>query len=85
MASSVNGMLSKTAETKPSPSADCHDATGKASTGIIDAQSTSDNKNSAPFAASGTSDQSGFRTGTAIKIATHTATPNTGKRSPKSP
>ena len=71
-------MLSNTAETKPKPKAVCHDAAGKCSTGIIDAIVTSESKKIVPFIAPGNSDQSGLRSGTASKIATHTATPITG-------
>ena len=56
-------MLSNTAETKPRPNVVCHDAGGSCSTGIIDAASTSDSRNTAPRAASGSSSQSGRRIG----------------------
>ena len=55
-------MLSNTDDKKPSPSAVCHEASGSCSTGIIDAESTSDSRNSEPFSASGSSDHSGRRT-----------------------
>src|SRR5262249_6518608 len=43
-ASAVSGMLSKTADTKPRPSAVCHEALGNLSTGINVAHKTSDSK-----------------------------------------
>src|SRR5688572_32013570 len=48
-ASAVSGMLSNTAETKPSPNAVCHDAAGSRSTGISDAHSTSASRNTVPL------------------------------------
>ena len=71
-------MLSNTADTKPRPSAVCHDASGRCSTGIIEAIVTRDNKNIAPLKASGSNDHSGLRTGADTRIATHTAAPSTG-------
>src|SRR5689334_19395033 len=72
-------MLSNTAETKPRPSVDGHDAVGNCSTGIIDAHSTSDSRKMLPLIASGTIGQSGRRQPAEASSATHTAAPITGK------
>ena len=56
-------MLSNTADTKPRPSVDCGEAAGRLSTGIIEAASTSDSRNTAPFAAAGITVKSGRRHG----------------------
>ena len=53
MASAVSGILSKTAETKPSPSVVSQLGDGKDLTGIIDAAETSAMRKIAPRAASG--------------------------------
>src|SRR5512134_221808 len=74
-------MLSKTAETKPRPSAVSHEAAGSFSTGIRDAQVMSDSRKMLPLKDSGSSDQSGLRKGTQARIATHTAAPMKGKLS----
>src|SRR5579864_2669260 len=63
-------MLSKTAETKPSPSATCHDASG-----------TSDSRKIEPRIAPGSSSQWGLRNGAHSSSAIHTAAPMNGKRS----
>src|ERR1017187_6560001 len=78
-ASAVSGMLSNTAETKPRPKAECQDAAGSASTGIIDAQVTRDSRKIDPLLASGSSSQSGLLSGTLNRIAAHTAAPMNGK------
>jgi hypothetical protein len=46
-------MLSNTAETNPRPRVVWGDASGRCSTGIIDAINTSDSRNKLPFAAAG--------------------------------
>src|SRR6185437_15422649 len=74
-------MLSKTADTKPSPCATSHDASGSFCTGIIEAASTSDSKNIDPRKAPGSSSQCGRRSGTHSSSAIHTAAPMNGKRS----
>ncbi len=72
-------MLSKTEERKPRPKALCQEAAGSFSTGIIDAQSTSESRKIEPLTASGNTSQSGRRAATEIRIATHTAAPIKGK------
>jgi len=62
-------MLSKTADTKPRPSAVCHEALGNLSTGINVAHKTSDSKKILPLIVSGKISQSGRRTGAVIKTA----------------
>ena len=57
-ASAVSGMLSKTAEMKPSASAETHEAGGNCSTGIIEAQSTSESRKIEPLMVSGINSQS---------------------------
>src|SRR6267142_2013691 len=74
-------MLSNTADTKPRPSAVCHDAGGSFSTGISEAQTMSDRRKMLPLNAAGSSDHAGWRHSAAIAIATHTAAPMNGKRS----
>ncbi len=59
----------------PRPKAECQEAAGNFSTGIIDAQSTSDRRKIEPLTVSGSTSQSGRRTTTESRIATHTATP----------
>src|SRR6266496_3535193 len=73
-------MLSNTAETKPRPIATRHDASGSFSTGIIDAAVTSESRKIVPLNVSGSTSQSGRRTGTVTKIDTQTASPMNGKR-----
>jgi hypothetical protein len=80
-ANAVSGMLSKTAETKPRPSAVCHDAAGSFSTGIIEAQVTNESRKTVPLKVSGSTPQSGCRKGTANRMAAHTAKPMTGHSS----
>src|SRR3989442_2145284 len=80
-ASAVSGMLSNTAETKPRPSAVCHDAAGSFSTGIGEAQVISKRRNALPLNAPGSSDHAGLRHSAAMRIAAHTAAPMNGKRS----
>src|SRR5215471_14841436 len=72
-------MLSNTAETKPSPIATRHDASGSLCTGIIDAASTSDSRNMLPLKALGSSSHAGRRSGTQTRMAAHTAAPMKGK------
>ena len=62
-------MLSNTAETKPSANAVCHDAAGSAFTGMSEAHHTSESRNTAPFAAPGSSSQAGRRHSAPIRIA----------------
>src|SRR5262249_56106218 len=78
-ARAVSGMLSNTPDTKPRPSAVCHEAPGNLSTGIKVAHSTSDNKKILPFIAAGTISQSGRRTTTLIKTAQATDSQKKGK------
>src|SRR4030042_1750178 len=81
MASAVNGILSNTAETKPSPSAVSQLGNGKDLTGIIDAAETSAMRKSAPRAAWGTTDQSGRAIGVERRMADATASPISGTSS----
>src|SRR5688572_26646873 len=74
-------MLSNTDDTNPRPRVVGHDAGGNCSTGISDAHITSDKRKMLPFTDSGTTVQSGFRHGTASRIAAHTAAPMNGKLS----
>src|SRR5690242_12611709 len=74
-------MLSNTAETNPSPSATCHEASGSLCTGIIDAASTNESRKIEPLSAPGNSLQAGRRSGTHTSSAAHTAAPMNGKRS----
>src|SRR6185295_16278892 len=62
-ASRVSGMLSNTAETTPRPKVPGALASGSRSTGIMDAASTSDSRNTLPLIASGNTLQSGRRHG----------------------
>src|SRR5690348_14996751 len=80
-ASAVRGMLSKTAETKPRPSAVCQDAAGSLSTGIKDAQRIRESRKMLPTKAPGSSAQSGFRSGALTRSASHTAAPMNGNAS----
>src|ERR1700674_4158756 len=77
-ASAVSGILSKTAEMKPSPSAANADAGGSFSTGIIEAHVTSESRNTVPLKVSGNTSQSGRRSGRLARIASQTATPIKG-------
>src|SRR5712691_2995145 len=77
-------MLSNTADTKPRPSAVCHDAAGSFSTGISEAHTMSERRNTLPLNAPGSSDHAGLRHSAAMKIATHTAAPMNGNLSEKS-
>src|SRR5688572_8676671 len=77
-------MLSKTAETTPKPKAVTADAAGSRSTGIIEADSTSDNKNALPRTALGNTDQSGRRKIEPVRMTAQTAAPIHGKLSPNS-
>ena len=74
-------MLSKTAETKPRPSAVCQDAAGNFSTGISEAHTISERRNTLPLNAPGSSDHAGLRHSAAMRIAAHTPAPMNGKRS----
>ncbi len=80
-ASAVSGMLSNTAEMKPRPKAECQEAGGSVSTGIIEAQLTRDSRKIEPLVASGNNSQSGRRSGTLSRSAIHTVAPMNGKRS----
>src|SRR2546430_1809260 len=66
-------MLSNTAETKPRPSAVCHEAAGSFSTGMSEAQRMSDSRKMLPLNAPGSSDHCGARHGALTRIASHTA------------
>ena len=74
-------MLSNTADVKPRPRADCHEAAGSLSTGIIEAQRTSESRNTALRADSGTRCHAGARSQAVSSSAPHTAAPRKGKRS----
>ena len=74
------GMLSKKEETKPSPSVVCQPGSGRLSTGIMDAQVTSESRNTLPRAAFGSSDQSGLRQAEVSNSAAQTAEPRKGNR-----
>ncbi len=74
-------MLSNTAETKPRPSAVCQDAAGSFSTGISEAHTISERRNTLPLNAPGSSDHAGLRHSAAMEIAAHTPAPMNGKRS----
>src|SRR5262245_43734322 len=65
-------MLSKTAETNPSPNAVCQDASGRDFTGIRDAHHTRERRKTAPLAAPGSSPHAGLRKREPTRIATHT-------------
>ena len=71
-------MLSKTAETNPRPNVVCHDAAGSASTGINDADSTSDSRKAVPLSDSGSTDQSGRLIGAVRSSTIHTVAPRNG-------
>ena len=60
----MSGMLSNTAERNPRPSVVGQEATGRLSTGIIEAQTTSESRKSVPLKVSGSTSQSWRRTGT---------------------
>src|SRR6185437_12334287 len=70
-----------TAETKPSPSAVCQEASGSFSTGIIEAEVTNASRKSVPLQVAGNTFQSGARNGAVTRIATQTARPITGRLS----
>jgi hypothetical protein len=72
-------MLSNTAEMNPSARADGQEAGGRLSTGIIEAQVTSDSRNTEPLKAPGIRLHSGLRSGTATSKATQMAAPRKGK------
>ncbi len=72
-------MLSNTDEMKPRVKADCQEAGGSFSTGIIEAQVTRASRKIEPLRASGIRLHSGFLTGMAASSTTHTATPRKGK------
>src|SRR3954469_18339687 len=71
-------MLSKTAETKPSPSAVAQLAAGNLSTGIIEAAVTSARRKMVPLKVSGITDQSGDLNPAVSRIIAQTASPMTG-------
>ena len=56
-------MLSNTAEMKPSPKRVCQEAAGSFSTGIIEAQSTSESRKTVPLKAPGSTSSPGARSG----------------------
>ena len=74
-------MLSKTAETKPSPKAVCHEAAGSFSTGIIEAHRIKESRKMLPLNAPGSSFQSGCRHSAVTRMAAQTAAPMNGKLS----
>src|SRR5687767_3805854 len=78
----VSGMLSNTADKTPSAATDSQLGSGRLSTGISDAAATSSTRNSAPFAAGFTTDQSGWQTGPVTRIAAQIASPSHGADSP---
>src|SRR3954452_16021148 len=71
-------MLSKTAETKPNPSAVGQLAAGSLSTGIIEAAVTSARRKTVPLKVSGITDQSGRLSAAVRRMTAHTARPSTG-------
>src|SRR5437868_11597020 len=71
-------MLSNTAETKPRPSAVCHDGAGSFSTGMSEAHRISDKRNTLPLNAPGSSDHWGLRHNAVTSSATHTPAPMNG-------
>jgi hypothetical protein len=73
MASAVSGMLSNTADTKPRPSAVCHEATGSFSTGIIEAHTHQREQEDAALERTGQQAPGRVRTGAVTRMATHTA------------
>src|SRR6476469_9282847 len=72
-------MLSKTADTKPSPSVVCEDGLGNRSTGIIEAIKTSESRKTELLRVRGSTSQSGRRIPMEITIDVQTATPMNGK------
>src|SRR5688572_8014440 len=78
-ARAVSGMLSKTEDRKPRPRVVIAEAAGSFSTGIIEAQVTSASRKMEPLKAPGRSFQSGWRMAAAVRRATQTAVPITGK------
>src|SRR5215831_19354588 len=74
-------MLSNTAEMNPSPSVVCQEARGSFSTGTIDAQVTSPRRKVVPWKVSGSTCQSGARSGAAARMAPHTPMPISGHAS----
>ena len=70
--------MSNTAETKPSPSAVCHEAAGSFSTGIIEAAVTSASRKIVPLKVSGITFQSGARRPAVRRMTAQTAIPRTG-------
>jgi hypothetical protein len=61
------------------PKVVCHEAVGRCSTGISDAEATKASRKIEPPNERGSSDQFDERTGTAAKIPTHVAAPMNGK------
>ena len=76
-------MLSNTADTKPSPSAVCHEAGGSLSTGIMDAHRIRESRKTLPLKAPANRLHSGRRQSAATRMAAHTPTPMNGKASDK--
>src|SRR5262249_784965 len=70
--------LSNSAETKPNPKVESHEASGKFSTGISEADVTRATRNTAPLDASGIADQSGDLIPAKTKMMSQMATPRTG-------
>src|SRR5215475_11360998 len=79
----VRGMLSNTAETKPNPKVDGHEASGKFSTGISEADVTRATRNTVPFNASRMADQSGDLIPAKTRMMSQMAMPRTGTASRK--
>src|SRR5215208_439500 len=71
-------MLSKTAETKPNPSAVGQLAAGSLSTGIMEAVVTSASRKMVPLNVSGITDQSGRLKAAVRRMTAQTARPSTG-------
>src|SRR5262245_15771122 len=79
----VRGMLSNTAETKPNPKVEDHEASGKFSTGISEAAATRVTRNIVPFNASGMADQSGDLILAKTRMMSQMAMPRRGTASRK--
>ena len=70
------GQRIQTADTKPRPNVAGQEAAGNLSTGISEAQATSDRRKTAPLAASGTTDQSSLRHTAVPRISTQCQCPS---------
>src|SRR5215475_2527725 len=76
-------MLSNSAETKPNPKVESHEASGKFSTGISEADVTRATRNTVPFNASRMADQSGDLIPAKTRMMSQMAMPRTGTASRK--